>query len=93
MDNLIACFRLVAELNPKRCIINSKAYIETFLKEMCEIICINILDCILQFVIILLLVFITEVVVVVLGYIYRAKVITSQFQKCFVVNCDQNTEV
>lgn len=63
------------------------------LEKMCEIICINILDCILQFVIILLLVFITEVVVVVLGYIYRAKVITSQFQKCFVVNCDQNTEV
>lgn len=30
-----------------------------------------------QFVIILLLVFITEVVVVVLGYIYRAKVIIS----------------
>lgn len=35
---------------------------------------------ILQFVIILLLVFITEVVVVVLGYIYRAKVRTSPFQ-------------
>jgi len=46
---------------------------------MGKTICTNALDCILQFVIILLLVFITEVVVVVLGYIYRAKVITSLF--------------
>lgn len=47
---------------------------ESFIRQMNETICTNIFGCILQFVIILLLVFVTEVVVVVLGYIYRAKV-------------------
>lgn len=46
----------------------------------CGNVCANSLNCVLQFVIILLLVFITEVVVVVLGYIYRAKVIAFKFQ-------------
>lgn len=42
----------------------------------------SVLDpCVLQFVIILLLVFVTEVLVVVLGYVYRAKVSFTSFGK------------